>query len=483
MKIDELKSKAREDAKGNILKLTWPIFLSMFIIFLLRNYLEILGNSKTDNIIMAIPIVLILVFACIVLPYGIIIRTMKIARKESSQFFKDTFIEEIKNGFSCAWEIFKKVFGWFLLYGVSYVLIALGFGGGLFAANAIALIMLPIGFFLLIFSNVKLIITLFKCILIPYLKHDEPDSDTGELFDESEDLMDGNKAKALAISFTFAGWFILAFLCSVGVVFGFNQIFSLLNIAMPFVVKLSVDAIVYFIFSYVIAYMNMTYYEFYMDLAKPFEVNTLENQNAANNSINYKWSIWAVVGLVIAFFAIILIAIVVNGMRTPNIINELKRNENISNVNNERALNNYYNNEEFNIKIKVPENMIQYDGDMIKSFVAGSEDMKILFAGTFDNTSDEIIIYSMINKDNIDLDSFTKAYIITYDKKGEYYVASTNDVLLGEETYNVIYVSPMPNSTKDYLNIYLSVKGDYLLAIVFQADSRDKIDEMVGFFE
>ena len=111
----------------------------------------------------------------------------------------------------------------------------------------------------------------YKYYLVTYLKHDYPDRSTDELLEKSREMMDGNKAKAFVIPLTCIGWLLLAALLSGIVKAIFNgiwptkELFDSTISSMPLWASIIMNLITYFIASFVTAYMQVTYGEFYLE--------------------------------------------------------------------------------------------------------------------------------------------------------------------------------------------------------------------------
>ncbi|MBQ9279551.1 MAG: DUF975 family protein [Clostridia bacterium] len=279
MRIKELRARAREDASGSKMKLVLPTFLMTLLIYLIGVIPDLLGDGVGKIIVGVIAFVAVL-FVSVSASYALMLRMLKVARKEeTSPFFSDIFGEGMRNGWACAWGIFKKVWCWFLLGVIAYILM----GYGLIAegitnsqsietiANPIHIVLILVGFVLFIVAMIRLITVSYRYFLVTYLKHDYPDRSIKELLEKSEEMMEGNKAKVFVIPLTFLGWLILSALLGAIVFVIFNVIWPPYTIwgitvsTVPLWAEILMSAIIYFIVSFVTAYMQLTYCEFYLE--------------------------------------------------------------------------------------------------------------------------------------------------------------------------------------------------------------------------
>ena len=272
--------------------------------------------------------------------YAVMIRTLHVARKEEkTNFFSDVFGEGMKHGFSCAWGIFKKIWYWILLMIVGYIVMFAGllpyilmgvadiftvpFAGTDSLADifssimgnmnpGLAIALIVVGFALTIFAAIKMMVASYKYFLVTYLKHDYPDKSTNELLENSKEMMDENKAKAFVIPFTFIGWLILSAIC-IGIV---SYIFEVIwppevtwlgtSIStMPTWATILLQVIIYFIISFVTAYMQMTYAEFYLE-RNPLEIYNEDYVKPETNAKKYKKIIGWVCGIIVVIYIAII---------------------------------------------------------------------------------------------------------------------------------------------------------------------------------
>ncbi len=338
MRIRELRAKAREDAEGNKWSLILPMFLLTFLIELIGLIPNFIENGPM-RLCGGIVVFCAILFLSISGSYAIIIRNLHVARKEEkTSFISDVFGEGARNGWSCAWGIFKKIWYWVLLIVIGYVLIFLGATSvvisgfsmiGTGSANIaisdvagyslVGVLMILIGFGLLIWAGIMITIASYKYYLVTYLKHDYPEKSTKELLEKSKEMMDGNKAKAFVIPLTFIGWLILTVLCAAVVSVIFNliwlpqeTIFGTIP-TMPIWAQLLLEAITYFFASCVTAYMQMTYCEFYLE-RNPLEIYNEDYVKPETNSKKYK----SIIGWVFGITAVVYICISALGVSLYN---------------------------------------------------------------------------------------------------------------------------------------------------------------------
>lgn len=322
MRIRELRAKAREDAQGNKMALALPIFAMTSIVYLLGVLPELLQEGIAKLIVSLIVVVAITIFG-VGASYAIIIRTIRVARKEEKgSFFADIFGEGTRNGWSCTWGIFCKIWYWILLLFVGYIIMAMGLVGGMVGGvasstsfSAIGIIIGILGIVLVILSCVKIIKASYSYFIITYLKHDYPDHSTKELLEKSKEMMEGNKAKAFVIPLTFIGWVILAAICGSIVSIIFNLIWPPYYTMMgavstvPIWAEIIMTLIIYFITSFVTAYMYMTNCEFYLE-RNPLDIYNEDYVKPETNEKYYKKIIGWIVGIIlIGYVAMISIGV------------------------------------------------------------------------------------------------------------------------------------------------------------------------------
>ena len=345
MTIKELRAKAREDAMGSKMKLVLPVFFMTAIVYLL----EVISQLVQVKIVGIIVGIACLIFS-VAASYAVIIRMLKVARKEeTSNFFSDVFGEGMKNGWACVWGIFKKIWYWILAILVGYVLVFVGalaggawglgqmfptgLGENIFANSSfinptMAGIFILVGFILLIIASIKTTIATYRYFIVTYLKHDYPDRSVSELLDKSDEMMNGNKAKAFLIPFTFIGWLLLAALviALVSVPFAMKwpsmqTLYGTSLSTMPLWATILLNVIEYFIISFVIAYMQLTLCEFYLE-RNPLEIYNEGYVKPETNEKKYK----GIIGWLIAIVLIIWIAIPILGIgiytRTNGVVDD-----------------------------------------------------------------------------------------------------------------------------------------------------------------
>lgn len=318
MRIRELRAKAREDAQGNKMALALPVFAMTAIVYLIGVIPNFLQEGIGKAIVSLIASLATLFFS-VGASYALIIRTLHVARKEEkTNFFADVFGEGTRNGWSCAWGVFKKIWYWVLLIVVGYILMILGgvfgVGGSVASSNGFAvlsILMIIGGLILVILSAIKIMIASYRYFLVTYLKHDYPERSTKELLEKSKEMMDGNKAKAFVIPLTFIGWLLLAGVCGGIVSIIFNLIwqpvvyFGVSVSTVPLWAEIIMTLIIYFISSFVSAYMQMTYCEFYLE-RNPLEIYNEDYVKPETNEQYYKKIIGWVVGIIVVVYVAII---------------------------------------------------------------------------------------------------------------------------------------------------------------------------------
>ena len=327
MRIKELRAKAREDLKGNWWSVVLPMFLYTAIVYLLGVIPDLLKDGPTKLIVGLLALAGIIIVA-VAGSYAIVIRTLHIARKEEkTDFFSDVFGEGMRHGFSCAWGIFKKIWYWILIIFVGYIIMAIGSAtamvGGLASSSgpsAIGVVLVLLSFAAIVFASIKMTIASYKYYIVTYLKHDYPEKSTDELLQKSEEMMDGNKAKAFVIPMTFFGWLILAAVCGA-------LVSIIINLILPISIwtTVLVNLITYFISSFVTAYMIMTYCEFYLE-RNPLEIYNEGYEKPETNAPKYKKIIgWVIGSIVAAYVLIVVILAAIVASRSNSIINQANK--------------------------------------------------------------------------------------------------------------------------------------------------------------
>ena len=317
MRIRELRAEARNALKGNLMKIAVPLTLILIFNYLLSlgfEFLvgEFLNFDPTLTMIASIIFYIIIVGATTILQFGIIKRIIKVARNEESNFFADTFSgESIKASFSILWGFIKKYAIWVILMILPIATAAVFMVSAYeftptapSELNSISTISsayelndiepMPLTSISTTATNVSGVVTWFASVLsiiagvaiavisyrymlVYYLKHDYPDKPTKELFKKSRMMMKGNKAKAFAIPFTMIGWAILLFVVIVVVSTLLNLIwppevtfFAIISTVPTWAIILF-TCLTYFLSSLLASYINMTYYQLYME-QKPLEI-------------------------------------------------------------------------------------------------------------------------------------------------------------------------------------------------------------------
>lgn len=343
MRIKELRMKAREDLSGSWMKLVIPITVIMSVMTVLELVMNTISNSTMSPLgksVIGIAIFIFICFFSISTAFGIIITSAKIARKEETNFLKDTFADGIKLGFSCVWELIKKTYGWILLYVLGFILMFVGATAAMVLgtdtqsviANGVTLTTLPmvyeynptsrivgaicsfIGIVLVIWALIKLVVKSYDYFIANYLKNDYREKPTKELFIKSKELMYGNRCKVLLTPVTFLGWFLLTVLVMIIPIMIFQLIWppyqSVLGTisTIPLWGDIILNILLSFIMSWVIAYMFMTYYEFYME-QNPLEIYNEGFEKAPTDKKYFKIALWLGIAVVSVYVILIAIAI------------------------------------------------------------------------------------------------------------------------------------------------------------------------------
>jgi uncharacterized membrane protein len=294
MRIRELRAGARESLKGNWNKLAIPLLI-MFLITLPITYLfqfyirSGICNDMITIISFAVFYVLIILFS-IIFSYGIIITSIKIARKEEVNFLHDT-IANYKDALKIAWNIFLKAIPFILIIiiGIAFFFFSIFFANGI--NEYLSPLLIVLGFIIVIYSLIRLMILAYEYFLVYYLKYDYNNKDMKELLEKSKMLMKGNIAKILVMPLTFFGWMILAYIPSIIAQIVLNIIwppiifFNEFVPTAPFWASLIAECFSFFMV-YVSSYMQMTLYHFYMD-QKPLEIYNEGYEKPKTNSKKY----------------------------------------------------------------------------------------------------------------------------------------------------------------------------------------------------
>ena len=315
MRIRELRAKAREDGSNSKMLLALPFFGLLVLSFVLEAIPQFISNELASSIVNCILSILALIIT-VSGSYALITRYLKVIRKEEiTSFTKEMFGSAIKNGWSVVWGIFKRVWVWILVEIIACIMMVYGsvqVMGGITAAvrqSSSGIVATPdlnvtleasaimfVGSIISIISSIKLAIESYKYTLTAFLKHDYPDKSTNELLDKSVEMMDGNKAKAFVMPFTFIGWILLSILVSVLIVALIS--IPLVNFAETAVFDLFAGIVVYFILSFVCAYLLMTYTEFYLE-RNPLEIYNADYVKPETNPSKYKKIMTLIICLII----------------------------------------------------------------------------------------------------------------------------------------------------------------------------------------
>ena len=227
MRIRELKAEARNALKGNLLKIALPLFFISVLTYAFSmgiNYLIWYIKEPMIKFGASLMLYIVMFLFLNILQFGVVIRTIKISRNEESHYFRDTFFKEnVKSSFSVFWGLTKKYALWIILIFLPVIFTATTFANS-FEINSLppgelgsmqsidttaTTIMRWLSSMIAYVAMVMLIVVTYRYMLTYYLKYDYPDKSTKELLEKSRMMMRGNKAKALTITFTLIGWFLL----------------------------------------------------------------------------------------------------------------------------------------------------------------------------------------------------------------------------------------------------------------------------------
>ena len=322
MSIKELRAQAREVGRDKKMAIALPFFGWMVLLYVLGIIPRLIFGTNV-NIIVAIILGVLTLVLTLSGSYALVTRCLQIARKqETSSFFKEAFGSGIKNSLSVAWGLFKRLFPLFILMIVAMVLYFWGaftYFGGLdqfleiangniqlddITINPNGAIIAGLGVLLSFVVNIVLTVKSHKYFLVTFLKHDYPDKKVKELLDKSGEMMDGNKAKAFVIPFTFLGWILLSVLISV--VISSIMVMVLLNLDKAIITDIA-TIISYFITSFVMAYLLLTFAEFYLE-RNPLEIYNADYVKPETNPSKYI-KLMALIICIMVSIPIILVAI------------------------------------------------------------------------------------------------------------------------------------------------------------------------------
>lgn len=344
MRIRELRAEARNALKGNLMKVALPLAGILIFNFLLGFGFEMLASkifrfNATELAIASVIFYIVVILFSTILQFGIIKRIIKVSRNEESNFIKDTFSKEsVKASFSVLWGLIKKYAIWIVLLVVSVGLMA--------SANSSYALVEPmisaaephdmsnmiysavasfIASIIYIIALIMIIITSYRYMLVYYLKHDYPDKPTKELFEKSRMMMRGNKAKALVIPITMIGWALLLMLVAVLLLVLLELIwpseayyFTTIS-TVPVWATILFTCLIYFLASLLTSYINMTYYQLYME-QKPLE---LYNDDYLKPETNAKKYIWIVVAIIAVYFLIVFGSAAIISWTSYSLINSI----------------------------------------------------------------------------------------------------------------------------------------------------------------
>lgn len=276
MRIRELRAQARESLKGNVVKAAIPLFIASVVMYLIQLLVEVLtANASILGVIVGIAALVSMIVLSVILSYGAIVRSIKVARNEEVNYMKDTFGNS-KLAWSATWGAIKRAILWIVLSIISCIIV------GILVANESVISIVFILF--AAYSIIMSVVNIYRYTLMYYLKYDYPEKSTNELLEKSRMMMKGNKAKYMVLPFTFFGWMLLCYLAMALVMAVGAFHWSLIIIT---------TIIGYFLTALLSGYILMTQYHFYME-QKPLEVF---NEGYVKPERNAKKYIWILVGV------------------------------------------------------------------------------------------------------------------------------------------------------------------------------------------
>lgn len=336
MRIRELRAEARNALKGNLMKVALPITGILIFNFLLGLGFEFLVEEVFDFDIALTMIVSLIFYVAVIafysiLQFGIIKRVIKVSRNEESNFFADTFSgESVKASFSILWGFIKKYAIWVILMILPLISSAIFMVGAyeftelntISSINSVDTMQPQVGqivqiekisttvmevltWVASIFSIIAIVaicVISYRYMLVYYLKHDYPDKPTKELFKNSRMMMKGNKAKALVVPVTMIAWFfvlmiVVVILSVILEIIWPSKVYYFTTVStVPVWANILFNCLIYFLTSLLTSYINMTYYQLYME-QKPLEIY---NDDYLKPETNAKKYIWIVAGVVVS---------------------------------------------------------------------------------------------------------------------------------------------------------------------------------------
>lgn len=225
MTSSEFRTEARKNLAGKWGKAAL-ISLAYFFFFFVLNFIQgLFDDDSILNTIMSIAIFIIEV----PLSLGLVIAFVKLYNNTEVKAFD--FLTVGFNNFSKSWGIFFQTFLKVLipviLVIVSVIVLFLGLSGSIFSAailasggtssSAVFYILLIIGLIGYIASIIWATTKSYYYLLAPIIVAEHPELSAKEAVEESEKLMNENRAKLFWLQLSFIGWSILcAFTLGIG---------------------------------------------------------------------------------------------------------------------------------------------------------------------------------------------------------------------------------------------------------------------------
>ena len=219
MTSSEFRAEARRNLTGKWGKAALISLAYFFITFILGFIQGLFKEGSFFNSLMALVNFIIEV----PLSLGLVIAFVKLYNNTEVKAFD--FLTSGFNNFSKSWGIFfqtlLKVLIPIILVIVSIIILFLGLGGSIYSAAALAsggssssaffYVLLAIGLIGYIASIIWAATKSYYYLLAPIIVAERPELSAKEAVEESEKLMNGNRAKLFWLQLSFIGW---AILCS-----------------------------------------------------------------------------------------------------------------------------------------------------------------------------------------------------------------------------------------------------------------------------
>lgn len=225
MTSSEFRAEARRNLTGKWGKAALISLAYFFITFILGFIQGLFKEGSFLNSLMALVNFIIEV----PLSLGLVIAFVKLYNNAEVKAFD--FLTSGFNNFSKSWGIFfrtlLKVLIPIILVIVSIIILFLGLGGSIYSAAALAsggssssaffYVLLAIGLIGYIASIIWAAAKSYYYLLAPVIVAERPELSAKEAVEESEKLMNGNRAKLFWLQLSFIGWSILcAFTFGIG---------------------------------------------------------------------------------------------------------------------------------------------------------------------------------------------------------------------------------------------------------------------------